>query len=106
MTQIDYYLATISPSTYLAGTELEAIAARHGASITYRPFDIMACFARTGGTPPKDRHPNRQVYRLQDMERRAKRLGKPLNLKWQLERLSASSTTLLLKSDTDCIFEK
>ncbi len=81
MTQIDYYLATISPFTYLAGTELEAIAARHGASITYRPFDIMACFARTGGTPPKDRHPNRQVYRLQDMERRAKRLGKPLNLK-------------------------
>ena len=53
MTQIDYYLATISPFTYLAGTELEAIAARHGASITYRPFDIMACFARTGGTPPK-----------------------------------------------------
>ncbi len=81
MTQIDYYLATISPFTYLAGTELEAIAPRHGASITYRPFDIMACFARTGGTPPKDRHPNRQVYRLQDMERRAKRLGKPLNLK-------------------------
>lgn len=81
MTQIDYYLATISPFTYLAGMGLEEIAARHGATITYKPFDLMACFARTGGTPPKDRHPNRQVYRLQDMERRAKRLGLPLTLK-------------------------
>ncbi|WP_323766197.1 2-hydroxychromene-2-carboxylate isomerase [Marinovum sp.] len=81
MTQIHYYLATISPFTYLAGTGLEEIAARHGATITYKPFDIMACFARTGGTPPGQRHPNRQVYRLQDIERRAKRLGKPINLK-------------------------
>ncbi|WP_417525046.1 2-hydroxychromene-2-carboxylate isomerase [Marinovum sp.] len=81
MTQIDYYFATISPFTYLAGTGLEEIAARHGATITYKPFDIMACFARTGGTPPKDRHPNRQVYRLQDLERRAKRLEMKLNLK-------------------------
>lgn len=81
MTQIDYYFATISPFTYLAGTGLEEIAARRGAKITYKPFDIMACFARTGGTPPKDRHPNRQVYRLQDLERRSKRLGMKLNLK-------------------------
>ncbi|MBM7066096.1 2-hydroxychromene-2-carboxylate isomerase [Actibacterium sp. 188UL27-1] len=81
MAHIDYFFATISPFTYLAGTELEEIARRHGATITYKPMDIMGLFARTGGTPPKDRHPNRQEYRLQDMERRAKRVGKPLNLK-------------------------
>lgn len=81
MAQIDYYFATMSPYTYLTGTELEQIAKRHGAQITYKPLDIMQLFARTGGTPPKDRHPNRQAYRLQDMERRARRLGMPLNLR-------------------------
>ena len=81
MPHIDYYFATISPYTYLSGTRPAEVARRHGATITYKPLDIMSLFARTGGTPPKDRHPNRQAYRLQDMERRAKLLGKPLNIK-------------------------
>ena len=81
MAHIDYYFATISPYTYLSGTRPAEVAKRHGATITYKPCDIMALFARTGGIPPKDRHPNRQAYRLQDMERRAKLLGKPLNIK-------------------------
>lgn len=81
MAHIDYFFATISPFTYLAGTGLETIAAKHGATITYKPLDIMGLFARTGGTPPKDRHPNRQAYRLQELERRAKLAGVPLNLK-------------------------
>lgn len=81
MAHIDYYFATISPFTYLSGTQLEDIAAKHGATITYKPLDIMGLFGRTGGVPPKDRHPNRQEYRLQDMRRRAARLGLPLNLK-------------------------
>ena len=80
MAHIDYYFATISPYTYLAGTGLEDIAAKHGATIAYKPFDIMGLFGRTGGIPPKDRHPNRQKYRLQDMARSAKKVGLPLNL--------------------------
>ncbi len=81
MANIDYYFATVSPYTYLAGTELEKIAARHGATINYKPLDIVALFARTGGIHPKDRHVSRQEYRLQDMQRRAARAGLPLNLK-------------------------
>lgn len=81
MAHIDYYFATLSPFTYLSGTRPAEVAKKHGATITYKPLDIMALFARTGGTPPKDRHPNRQAYRLQDMARRSKLLGAPLNLK-------------------------
>jgi 2-hydroxychromene-2-carboxylate isomerase len=81
MPHIDYYFATISPFTYLVGTRLAEIAAKHGATMTYKPLDIMGLFGRTGGTPPKDRHINRQEYRLQDMRRRAARLDMPLNLK-------------------------
>jgi 2-hydroxychromene-2-carboxylate isomerase len=81
LAHIDYYFATISPFTYLTGTRPAEIARKHGATISYKPLDIMALFSRTGGTPPKDRHPNRQEYRLQDMARRGKVTGLPLNLK-------------------------
>ncbi len=78
---IDFYFATISPFTYLSGTRFEEIAARHGASVTYRPLDVMGLFARTGGTAPKDRHPNRAAYRLQELRRGAAKAGLPINLK-------------------------
>lgn len=81
MAHIDYYFAAISPFTYLCGNRPAEIAKAHGATITYKPLDIMQLFARTGGVPPKDRHPNRQEYRLQDMRRRAVVAEMPLNLK-------------------------
>lgn len=81
MPHIDYYFATLSPFTYLAGTRLEKVAAKHDATITYKPMDIMGLFGRTGGTPPPQRHPNRQEWRLQDLRRTAKKLKLPLNLK-------------------------
>ena len=75
MAHIDYFFSVISPWTYLAGTRLEEIAARHGATITYRPFDVMSLFDRTGGTRPAARHPNRMAYRKQELDRWSKRLG-------------------------------
>ncbi len=81
MSHIDYYFSTISPYTYLAGKRLEEIAAAHGATIWYRPLDIIALFARTGGTPPAERHPARQAYRLQELQRQSKKTGLALTLK-------------------------
>lgn len=81
MPHIDYYWATLSPYTYLAGKRFEEVAEKHGATVTYKPCDIMALFARTGGTPPKDRHINRIEYRVQELTRAAKKLGVPFNLK-------------------------
>ncbi len=80
MIRIDYYFATLSPYCYLAGTRLEDVAAKHGAQIIYKPFDIIALFGRTGGTPPKDRHINRIEYRAQELPRQARKLGMPFNL--------------------------
>jgi 2-hydroxychromene-2-carboxylate isomerase len=81
MAHIDYYFATLSPYTYFAGTRLEEIAQRHGARITYKPLDVLALFARTGGTPPGQRHPSRQEYRAQELTRTARKTGLPFNLK-------------------------
>lgn len=81
MPQIDYYFSTMSPFAYLAGSRLEDIAAAHGATITYKPVDIVGLFARTGGTPAGERHPNRQDYRLQDLARSARFLDMPITPK-------------------------
>jgi 2-hydroxychromene-2-carboxylate isomerase len=81
LAHIDYFFATLSPFTYLAGTRLEKIAGRHGATITYRPLDMTALFARTGGKPLAERHPSRVEYRAQDLVRQAAALGMPFNLR-------------------------
>lgn len=81
MTKIDYYFATISPYTYLAGTRLEEVAAKHGAEINYIPVDLPKLFSATGGQLPKDRHISRQEYRLIEMRRWADKLGYDMNVK-------------------------
>lgn len=81
MPQISYYFGTISPFAYLAGQRMEAVAQAHGAEVVYKPLDLVGLFGRTGGVPPKDRHPNRQAIRLQEMRRQAAKLEMPMNLK-------------------------
>lgn len=81
MAHIDYYFSAVSPFTYLAGRRLEEIAAKHGATIAYKPVDLLALFTRTGGQALPARHPSRQEYRLQELRRQAAKLGMPINLK-------------------------
>jgi len=80
MAHIDYFFATISPFSFLAGTDLEKVAAKYNATISYKPMDIVALFGRTGGTPPKDRHISRQEYRLQELRRQSAKKGLKMNL--------------------------
>ena len=93
MAHIDYYFSVISPFAYLAGTRLEEIAAKHGATVTYKPLDILALFGRTGGVSPKERHVSRQEYRAQDLPRQARKLGLEFNLQpahWPTNQAPAS----------------
>jgi 2-hydroxychromene-2-carboxylate isomerase len=81
MVQIDYYLFPLSPFSYLAGLRLEEVAARRGATIVYKPFDLFRVFEKVGTPKPGDRHPNKQRYRLQDIARVARMNGMPVNLR-------------------------
>ncbi|MCB2110906.1 MAG: 2-hydroxychromene-2-carboxylate isomerase [Defluviimonas sp.] len=80
MAGIDYFFSLLSPFTYLAGTRLEEIAARHGASIRYKPFDILAMYDRLGAPRPADRPQGRKDYRLQELRRIGKKTGMTINL--------------------------
>ena len=80
MPHIDYFFATVSPFTYIAGTKMEEIAAKHGCTITYKPLDVIALFGRTGGIKPAERHESRKAYRLQELRRQAAKRDMPINL--------------------------
>lgn len=102
MAHVDFFFSPLSPFTYLTGSRLEEMAEKHGASVTYKPLDIMGLFSRTGGTPPKDRHPNRQEYRLQELRRRAALAGMPINIKpmfWPTNAAPASYAIIAAQAD-------
>ena len=80
MAHIDYYFVTISPWAYLAGNRLEEIAARHGATVTYKPVDLGKGFAATGGLPLNQRPEARRAYRLQELARAEAKTGLPLTI--------------------------
>jgi 2-hydroxychromene-2-carboxylate isomerase len=79
MAEIDYYLFPLSPFSYLAGLDLEGIAGRQGATIRYKPVQLMRIFAETGTPPVSERHASRKRYRLQDIARVARARGLPVN---------------------------
>jgi 2-hydroxychromene-2-carboxylate isomerase len=76
---VDYYFTPVSPFTYLGHDRLVAIAGRHAASINVMPVDFGKLFAVSGGLPLKQRAPQRQAYRLAELERWPEFLGMPLN---------------------------
>ena len=81
MAHIDYYFTSISPFTYLGHRAIMAVAARHGASVSYRPVSLAGLWAESGGVPLPQRPAVRQRYRLLELQRYAELRGVPLNLR-------------------------
>ncbi|MES2711199.1 MAG: 2-hydroxychromene-2-carboxylate isomerase [Pseudomonadota bacterium] len=81
MAHIDYYASLNSPWAYLGSGRIEAIAARHGASLRIWPVDFSIIFPASGGLPLPRRSPQRQAYRMQELARWRDHLGVPLTLR-------------------------
>ncbi len=77
---IDYYLTLTSPWTYLGSARFEEMARAHGAEIRVKPVNYGVIFPRTGGLPLPKRAPERQAYRLMELQRWRAQLGIELNL--------------------------
>jgi 2-hydroxychromene-2-carboxylate isomerase len=79
---VDYYFAPQSPWAYLGHQRLAEIAARTGASVRVMPIDLGGkVFPISGGLPLGQRAPQRQAYRLVELQRFSDHLQAPLNLK-------------------------
>jgi carboxymethylenebutenolidase len=79
-THIDYYASLNSPWTHLGAARIEALAAKHGASLRIYPVDFGAIFPASGGLPLPKRAPQRQAYRLMELRRWRDFLGIPINI--------------------------
>ena len=81
---VDYYFAPQSPWAYLGHQRFADIARRAGARIRVMPIDLGGkVFPISGGLPLGQRAPQRQAYRLVELQRFSAHLGAPLNLKPQ-----------------------
>jgi carboxymethylenebutenolidase len=79
---VDYYLAPQSPWAYLGHQRLADILQRSGATVRVMPIDLGGkVFPISGGLPLGQRAPQRQAYRLVELQRFSAHLNAPLNLK-------------------------
>jgi 2-hydroxychromene-2-carboxylate isomerase len=78
---IDYYFATVSPYMYLGHDRFVEMAGRYGATIAVKPINLGEVFPVSGGLPLSKRAPQRQAYRLVELERWSRFLGKPMNIR-------------------------
>jgi 2-hydroxychromene-2-carboxylate isomerase len=76
---IDFYFEFASPYGYLASTQIEALAARHGRSVAWHPIMLGAAFKETGARPLTE-VPLKGPYLRHDVPRFARLLGVPLIL--------------------------
>ncbi|MEO8559980.1 MAG: 2-hydroxychromene-2-carboxylate isomerase [Rhodospirillales bacterium] len=97
---VDYYVTLISPWTYLGSQRFEQIVKKHGATVRIFPVDFGVIFPATGGLPLAKRAPERQKYRLMELERWRKYLGVPLTIHpkfFPANEAQAASATWALK---------
>jgi len=53
---------------------------QQGATVRYKPINVMQTFFEMGGLPPAKRHPSRQRFRMDELKRWSTKLELPINL--------------------------
>ena len=75
---IDFYFDFSSPYGYLASTAIDALAARHGRRVRWRPFLIGALYKQLGYMPLEQ--PGKRAYFLHDVPRSARAMNVALTI--------------------------
>lgn len=78
MATLEFFYDFVSPYSYLASTRVEAVAARAGAALRWRPFLLGGVLKATDNKAPADT-PAKYAYLKVDVARWARRLGVPLD---------------------------
>jgi 2-hydroxychromene-2-carboxylate isomerase len=76
---IDYYFTPQSPWAYLGHDRFVRMASAAGAAVRVLPVDFGKVFPLSGGLPLGQRAPQRQAYRLVELQRFSEHLQIPLN---------------------------
>ena len=76
---IDFWFDFSSPYGYLMSEKIDALAARHGRKVRWRPFLLGAVYKQLGSQPLPS-IPMKGPYSLRDFQRTARFLGLPLQI--------------------------
>jgi 2-hydroxychromene-2-carboxylate isomerase len=76
---IEFYFDFSSPYAYLASTQIEAIATKHGREVAWHPFMLGIAFKQEG-TKPLNGYKAKAEYSKHDFDRTARRLGVPFKM--------------------------
>lgn len=76
----EYYFSPISPWAYFGHQRLLSLAQQYNIKIDMKPMDNGQVFAASGGVPLAKRAPQRQTYRLQELQRWSDFLAIPINV--------------------------
>jgi 2-hydroxychromene-2-carboxylate isomerase len=76
--QIDFWFTMGSTYTYLTVMRINQVQRSHGATIRWRPFDLLTILKEMKHIPFADK-PNKMAYMWRDIERRAAIRGIPFN---------------------------
>ena len=102
---VDYYFSLNSPWTYMGHRRLADMAEHHGFAIRVHPVDFSGpIFPATGGLPVGKRSPQRQSYRLAELERWRAELGVALNMHpsfWPADEALAAGMVLAARESGD-----
>ena len=104
MAHIDYYFYGASPFTYLGHKAIREVAERHGATLAYKPVNLMGVWEISGAVPPPQRPPVRQRYRLVELQRIAEMRGLPIKLKpahWPFDATLCDSCMIAIDEQGD-----
>jgi 2-hydroxychromene-2-carboxylate isomerase len=77
---IEFYFDFSSPYAYLASEKIEALAARHGREVKFKPILLGAVFKATGGAPLTEGMTAKGAYSVHDFARSARYEGIPFSL--------------------------
>lgn len=72
---IDFYFDFSSPYSYLASEQIEAVAARHGRTVRFKPILLGIVFKTSGGEPLTESYGPKATYSVRDFERSARFAG-------------------------------
>lgn len=76
---IDFYFDFSSPYGYLAAEKINALAAKHGRAVNWRPILLGAVF-KVNGQKPLTLIPMKDSYAVRDIARSARFMGLPLTM--------------------------
>lgn len=96
---VDVYFSMVSPWAYLGHAPFMEIAAKHGLIVNWKPVQLGALFAETGGLPLGKRAVQRQRYRMVELQRWAAKRGRPIRFKpahWPFDPTLADAAVVAL----------